>query len=59
MVKRIKELCKAKGISIRELEKRTNLEKCIWRWDIHKPSIEKVQRVAEALGTTVDELLNG
>lgn len=59
MVEKIKALCREQGISVSELERRTGLIGCIWRWDIHKPSIEKVKRVAECLNTTVDALLNG
>lgn len=58
MVEKIKELCKQKGISVLQLEKETGIAHGIHRWDINKPSIDKVQTVAEYFGVTVDYLLS-
>lgn len=59
MVAKIKELCKAKKISVQELQRRAGLNKnAILRWDTNKPSVDAVKRVADILDTTVDYLVS-
>lgn len=56
----IKRLAKEKGIAIAELEKKAEIgSNSIWRWDQNIPSIDKVARVAEVLGVTLDEIYRG
>ena len=60
MLERIKTLCYRKEISIRQLERETGLaDRTIGRWDTNMPSIDRVKKVAEYFGVTVDYLLGG
>ena len=60
MLERIKNLCYRKEISIRQLERETGLaDRTIGRWDTNMPSIDRVKKVAEDFGVTVDYLLGG
>ena len=56
---KIKQICKERGISVRELEKKAGLSgNTITRWTGGKnPSIKTLARVAEVLGMSVPELL--
>ena len=54
----IKSIAAAKGISIRKIEMDTGIVLgSIYHWDEVKPSVDKVLKVANYLGTTVEELL--
>ena len=58
MVRKIRELCKSKGISLKELENELELGyRTIEQWDTHSPSVKKVLKVSEYFGVTVDSLL--
>lgn len=58
MLKRIKSICESKGVSLRQLEQEAGLAlNTISRWEKNKPSIDKVKKVADTLGVTMDELL--
>ena len=60
MLHKIQRLAKEKHIKITDLEKIAGVSpKGIYRWDTQEPSVRKVYRVAKALGTTVEELLEG
>ena len=60
LLERIKGLCARKEISIRQLERETGLaDRTIGRWDTNMPSIDRVKKVAEYFGVTVDYLLGG
>lgn len=60
MVDRIKELCKQKGITIAELERKCEIGNgIIARWKKSKPSFERVAKVANFLGVTPEYLLMG
>lgn len=57
---RIKELAKNKGISINLLERKIEVSRgSLCKIDNHKPSSEKIQKLAEELNTTSDYLLTG
>ena len=57
---RIKELAKNKGISINLLEQKIEVSRgSLCKIDNHKPSSEKIQKLAEELNTTSDYLLTG
>lgn len=59
LLENVREQSRAKGITIAELEKEAGLaENTIYKWDKVNPSVDKVQRVAMALETTIDELLS-
>ena len=56
----IQELCQEKKMSIAELERRANLSNgSIKRWASAYPSIDKVDRVAKLLNTTIEYLYTG
>lgn len=54
---RISELCEIKGVSLNAMEKACGLRSTAARWNIHSPSLDKVQTVAAYFGVTVSELL--
>lgn len=55
---KIVELCKGKGISVAKLEKETGISNgTIARWATSSPTVEKLERVADYFGVTVDSLL--
>ena len=57
MVEKIKDLCKRNNMSVAALEKAAKLGGgSISRWDTSMPSIDKVIRVAEVFGLTVNDL---
>lgn len=58
IVERIKKLCESRKITIAELERRTDLKNStIYRWDTNKPSIDKIQKVADYFDVSIDYLL--
>ncbi len=61
MIENIKRLCSEQGLTIQQLEAKAGIAECtIGRWGKDgklQPSIDKVKRVADVLGVTVDELL--
>lgn len=60
MVQRIKELCKDKGITVAELERKCGIGNgIIARWKTSKPSYERLAKVASALETSVEYLQTG
>lgn len=59
MTDKIKALCRAKGISITELEKELGFGYgSIYRWEKSSPSIDKVKAVTDYFGITVNDLLD-
>jgi len=58
IVERIKILCKDHNTSIPKLEKEFGLGNgAIYKWDVSRPTVDKVQKVAEYFGTTMDSLV--
>lgn len=58
MLKKIIEMCREKGISLAELERKAGLEsRTIYKWGKSVPSADKAAAVASVLETTVEELL--
>lgn len=58
MLHKIKELCKAQGMTIAELERQAMLtEASICKWEKTMPAADKLARVARVLHTTVEDLL--
>lgn len=54
---RIKELCKSRGISVRELEKTLGFSYgAVSKWAVHSPSYDKLSSVAEYFGVYVSYL---
>lgn len=57
---RIKTLCKEKKISVNKLEETLEISKgSLCKIDINKPSAEKMQRIADFVGVTVEFLATG
>lgn len=58
LLENIKAIAKSRGLSLRQLEEAAGIgQNTMSRWDENKPSVDKVKKVADALGVTVDELL--
>lgn len=58
LIERIRRLCAERGISVRQLEIATGItERTIGRWDVNTPSVDKVQKVAEYFGVSIDYLM--
>lgn len=54
----IAKLCKAKNMSLAELERAVGLGNgVIGKWGVSSPRVENIKRVADFLGCTVDDLL--
>lgn len=54
----ISKLCKEKGISITKLEKETGISNgAIGKWSKSSPTVEKLEKVADYFGVSVDWLL--
>ena len=52
------QLCKEKGVSIAKLEKETGISNgTIGKWSKSSPTAEKLERVADFFGVSVDYLL--
>ena len=60
LLDRVKLLIDGKGMTVAELERRAGLG-CgtIRKWDKSFPSVDKVQRVAKVLNTSIDYLITG
>lgn len=59
ILKRIKEKCKEKGLTIFALEKKAKIGNgTIARWDTSSPTVENLIAVAKVLECTVDELIS-
>ena len=57
MLSEIKELCKKRGMSVNELEAEIGLGiNTIYKWDKASPSADKLQRVADYFGVSLDFL---
>jgi transcriptional regulator with XRE-family HTH domain len=60
LVERIKILCKEHNTSIPKLEEEFKLGRgAIYKWDVNRPTIDKVQRVADYFGATIDSMVRG
>lgn len=60
MLDKIKALCKARGMTVHDLEAAVGLGKnTVYRWNDCSPSVDKAKAVADYFGVTVDELLQG
>lgn len=56
---KIREICKAKGISIGSLEKQAGLGNgTISKWNNASPTVDNLNAVAKILKVKVDKLLN-
>lgn len=54
----IKAIAKEQGISVAQIERHFDFARgAIAKWDEHKPSIERITRVADYLHTKVDDLI--
>lgn len=57
---KIKEICKERGISIRELERRAGLgEGTVKKWKDFTPRADNLLKVAKVLEVSMEELLDG
>ncbi len=59
MVSKIKALAKTRGLSIMQIEEQCGIgQKSIYNWDTNIPSVDKVKRVADFFGVSMDELMD-
>jgi transcriptional regulator with XRE-family HTH domain len=59
MLDKIKELCKKRGLSVSQLEQELGFgNKAIYKWDEQTPGIDRVKKVADYFGVTIDYLVN-
>lgn len=59
LLENIQRLCKERKKSLAEVERECDIgTRSIYRWDENMPAVDKVKRVADFLGTTVDALLS-
>ena len=57
LVDNIRKACEAKGITVKSLEESLKLgPNTVYKWDKVNPSYDKVLKVAQVLGCTVEEL---
>ena len=55
---RVKELCDEHGISVPELERRCGIgTKTISKWKVSSPSVDKLERIADYFGISVDSII--
>lgn len=60
LYKNIKEQCRKRHMTVFDLEEAAGLPyNTITRWGKTSPGIDKVQKVATALGVSIDELMGG
>ncbi len=58
MYDNVKKICEEKGISVGKIEKDLQLSNgSICKWNENEPGIRKVQKVADYLGVSIEELL--
>lgn len=58
VLKTITRLCEKKGVSIAKLEKETGISNgAIGKWRKCSPTVEKLEKVADFFGVSVDYLL--
>ena len=58
LYQRVKRACADRGLSIAELERECEFPRgSVAKWDVNIPSIEKVKKAADALGITIDTLI--
>ena len=58
MYAEVKRLCKENKLTVTKLEEIIGVGKnTLNRWDTNSPSVDKVKKVADYFGVTVDELL--
>lgn len=58
ILKIIKKMCKEKEISIHQLEKECGLGNATIRgWEKSSPSVDKLKKVADYFGVSIEELL--
>jgi transcriptional regulator with XRE-family HTH domain len=60
LIEEIKILCKEYNTSIPGLEKELEFSRgAIYKWDASRPTVDKVQKVAEYFDVTIDSLVRG
>ena len=60
LYERIKELCRKKGSSVAEMERALGFARSsVSKIDKHMPSADKLQKIADYLGVTINYLIDG
>lgn len=56
----IKTLCEEKGLTIKALEEKAGVANgVVGKWRKNTPQVDTAQKIADVLGVTIDELVNG
>ena len=59
MLDKIKLLCKNRGISVTQLEQELGFgNKAIYKWDVQTPGVDRVSKVADYFGVSIDYLVS-
>lgn len=57
-LERVKDLCKSRGITVKRLEEELEIPyNTIYQWKRVAPSLDKIQKVADYFGVSIDYLL--
>lgn len=60
LTENIKEMCRKKNITVTDVEKKAGIaDNSVYKWAEHSPSVATIKKIADALETTVDELMAG
>lgn len=55
---RVREMCEREGITVPELERRCGIgTKTISKWGVSSPSVDKLQKIADYFGVSVDYIV--
>ena len=58
MYKKIREICKKRQINITALESALGFPRgSIYKWDVNRPSVDKVKKVSDYLDVPIEALL--
>ena len=58
LICKIKALAKERGLTIAQIERECGIgQKSIYDWDTNRPSVDKVKRVADFFGVTINDLI--
>jgi len=59
VIAKIQRLCRENGSSLSRLEKELGFSRgALFKWDTNTPGIDKVQKVANYFGVTIDSLVS-
>lgn len=58
MYRKIQKMCKKHKVSVNRLESELGFTRgSIFKWDAHRPSVDKVKKVADFFGVKIEDLI--